>query len=127
MTSINTNNKVRKKTFCDELCYFSLCRCFKKEAKNETAVELTFDDDYSEISLFDFNGYEAQVRIVDVYDGDTVKIVFPLTDNEPERLYRWNCRLINIDTPEIRTKNQKEIHEINKDVVRQHTPLVHAT
>ena len=47
-------------------------------------------------------------RVVDVYDGDTVKVVFPLTDKEPERLFRWNCRLINVDTPEIRTKNLKE-------------------
>ena len=33
---------------------------------------------------------------------------FPLSDKEPERLYKWNCRLINVDTPEIRTKNLKE-------------------
>ena len=34
--------------------------------------------------------------------------MFPLTDKEPERLYKWNCRLINIDTPEIRTRNLRE-------------------
>ena len=34
-----------------------------------------------------------------MYDGDTVKAIFPLNGV----LYKWNCRLIGIDTPEIRT------------------------
>ena len=58
--------------------------------------------------IFTFEGRTCIGKVVDVYDGDTVKIVFPLSDNEPERLYKWNCRLINVDTPEIRTKNLKE-------------------
>ena len=58
--------------------------------------------------MFSFEGRECLGKVVDVYDGDTVKIVFPLSEKEPERLYRWNCRLINVDTPEIRTKNLKE-------------------
>ena len=58
--------------------------------------------------MFSFEDRVCQGKVVDVYDGDTVKIVFPLTDSEPERLYRWNCRLINVDTPELRTKNLKE-------------------
>ena len=58
--------------------------------------------------MFSFEGRECIGKVVDVYDGDTVKIVFPLSEKEPERLYRWNCRLINVDTPEIRTKNLKE-------------------
>ena len=58
--------------------------------------------------IFSFEGRKCMGKVVDVYDGDTVKIVFPLSELEPERLYRWNCRLINIDTPEIRTKNLKE-------------------
>jgi endonuclease YncB( thermonuclease family) len=58
--------------------------------------------------MFSFEDRVCEGKVVDVYDGDTVKIVFPLTDKEPERLFRWNCRLINVDTPEIRTKNLKE-------------------
>ncbi len=59
-------------------------------------------------NIFSFEERICEGKVVDVYDGDTVKIVFPLTDKEPERLFRWNCRLINVDTPEIRTKNLKE-------------------
>jgi len=58
--------------------------------------------------IFTFEGRKCIGKVVDVYDGDTVKIVFPLSEKEPDRLYKWNCRLINVDTPELRTKNLKE-------------------
>ena len=58
--------------------------------------------------IFSFEGRKCMGKVVDVYDGDTVKIVFPLSEKEPDRLYKWNCRLINVDTPELRTKNLKE-------------------
>ena len=60
------------------------------------------------ISEFNFKGKQKLGKVVDVYDGDTIKIVFPITDNDPHSLFKWNCRLINIDTPEIRTKNLEE-------------------
>ena len=58
--------------------------------------------------IFSFEGRKCIGKVVDVYDGDTVKIVFPLSEKEPDRLYKWKCRLINVDTPELRTKNLKE-------------------
>tara|TARA_Y100000022_G_scaffold194973_1_gene200033 strand:+ start:336 stop:785 length:450 start_codon:yes stop_codon:yes gene_type:complete len=61
-----------------------------------------------ETKIFTFEGRICNGKVVEVYDGDTVKIVFPLSDKEPDRLYKWNCRLINVDTPELRTKNLKE-------------------
>ena len=115
MSSSNTNNKVKRKTFCDELCYFSLCRCFKKEAKNEAIVELTFDDDYSEIPLFDFNGYEAYVRIVDVYDGDTFTGCFKY--NNCIMKYKFRC--LGYDSPEMKPlksiKNRDEVIKSAKE------------
>ena len=62
----------------------------------------------NKIPEFSFEGRKCQGKVVSVYDGDSVKIVFPLTDKEPNELYKWNCRLINVDTPEIRTKNLRE-------------------
>lgn len=67
------------------------------------------------IQLFSLEGRRCLAKVVSVYDGDTVKLVFPLTDKEPERLYKWNCRLINVDTPELRTRNLKE-KEFGKQV-----------
>lgn len=56
--------------------------------------------------IFTLEGSFVQGKIVDVYDGDTVKIVLNLSINSD--YFRWNCRLSGINTPEIRTKNTKE-------------------
>ena len=53
---------------------------------------------------FSLEGKELKAKVVSVYDGDTVKCVFPLND----QIYKWNCRLSGIDTPELRTRNKKE-------------------
>ena len=46
----------------------------------------------------------VEAKIVSVYDGDTVKAIFPLNGV----LYKWNCRLTGVDTPEIRTRSPLE-------------------
>ena len=56
------------------------------------AKELSFEDQIIE------------TKVISVYDGDTIKVVFPLNDI----FYKWNCRLMGVDTPEIRTRNTKE-------------------
>tara|TARA_Y100000748_G_C15502950_1_gene490804 strand:- start:2278 stop:2703 length:426 start_codon:yes stop_codon:yes gene_type:complete len=43
-------------------------------------------------------------RVVSVYDGDTITIVMRLH----LRHYQFKCRLVGIDTPELRTRNEKE-------------------
>lgn len=49
---------------------------------------------------FSFENQLLEAKVVSVYDGDTIKVVFPLHDT----LYKWNCRLTGVDTPEIRTR-----------------------
>lgn len=56
--------------------------------------------------LFDFNGKTKWGKVVKVYDGDTIHVVFYLGCKP----YRWKCRLLGIDTPEIKTKLKDE-HE----------------
>ena len=53
---------------------------------------------------FGFYGEVRKAKVVSVYDGDTVKIAFPLN----KKMYRWNCRISGVDTPEIRTKDPDE-------------------
>jgi len=60
----------------------------------------------NETPLFSLEESFVEGKIVDVYDGDTVKIVLNLPINA--QYFRWNCRLSGINTPEIRTKNLKE-------------------
>ena len=49
-------------------------------------------------------GNEYIAKIVYIYDGDTMHVVF----KEYDQYYRWNCRIMGVDTPELRTKNEKE-------------------
>jgi len=71
----------------------------------------------NKIELFSLEGLEIQTKVVDVYDGDTVKCVFPICG----KLYRWNCRLTGVDTPEIRTrcKIEKEYGYKVRDYLRE--------
>ena len=47
-------------------------------------------------------------KVVSVYDGDTIKVVFPIIGSGSMKLYKWNCRINGVDTPELRTKNNLE-------------------
>ena len=64
-------------------------------------IPINWDEVNNNIPIFNFNGDIKQAKIVDVYDGDTVKVVFPVSN----KLYKFNCRIIGVDTPEIRNKN----------------------
>ena len=58
---------------------------------------------------FSLDGLITRAKVVDVYDGDTVQIVFPFYNKERKKdMCRWKCRLSRIDTPELRTKSQEE-------------------
>lgn len=56
-----------------------------------------YDDSVDKLS---FDGEIKEAKVVHVYDGDTIRIVFPIHDT----FYRWTCRLEGVDTPEIRTR-----------------------
>ena len=61
-------------------------------------------DEINDAPKFSLEGHKIKAKVVSVYDGDTVKCVFTLHD----KLYKWNCRLSGVDTPEIRTRNKLE-------------------
>lgn len=60
-----------------------------------------YDNKTEELS---FKGQKLKCKVVSVYDGDTMRVVFPLNG----KMYKWNCRLLGIDTPELRTRNKRE-------------------
>lgn len=53
---------------------------------------------------FTLVGNSMYVRVVDVYDGDTITVIFRFGNC----FYNKKCRIYGIDTPEIRTKNSDE-------------------
>ena len=66
--------------------------------------------DCSKISKFSLNGNSYMAKVVSVYDGDTITVVFKFADT----FYKWNCRLDGIDTPEMKSKNPLEKAEATK-------------
>ena len=62
----------------------------------------------SDIPLMSLNGITTIGKVVEMYDGDTCKIV--LMNNN--RLEKYNCRLLGLDTPEMKPPLTKE----NRDV-----------
>ena len=71
------------------------------------------------IKQFSLSGKKYIGKCVDVYDGDTVKVVFAVDGMDD--VYRWNCRINRVDTPEIRTKNkkEKEFAKVVRDKLRE--------
>ncbi len=56
------------------------------------------------VKEFGFDGEVKEAKVVSVYDGDSCRVVFPVL----RKLYKFNCRIKGVDTPELRTKNKKE-------------------
>lgn len=57
------------------------------------------------VKKFSFEGNEVNAKCVKVYDGDSITVIFSIF-NLPHMQY--NIRLYNIDTAEIRSKNEEE-------------------
>jgi endonuclease YncB( thermonuclease family) len=62
----------------------------------------------SDIPEFSLNGIKTSGKIVEIYDGDTCKIVL-LNNNV---LQKFNCRINGIDTPEMKPPLSKPNREI---------------
>ena len=75
--------------------------------------------------FFSLSGKECWGRVVQIYDGDTMKIVIKLFDG----YYKFNCRLNGIDTCEIKSKEPenklKAIKARNRvlQLVNKHEPI----
>ena len=61
-----------------------------------------------DISLFSLNGQSVLGKVVEMYDGDTCKIVLAINNN----LQKFNCRLLGLDTPEMKPPTDKPNREI---------------
>ena len=68
---------------------------------------------YNKLTKFyTLNKINVWAKIVHVYDGDTVHAVFTLPNSSS--IYKYKLRLAHIDTPELRSKNTKEIKKANE-------------
>lgn len=67
------------------------------------------------IPLFSLAGKKYVGKVVDIYDGDSVKIVF----YRKGKLEKFNCRLYGIDTPELRPSKSDPNREIEIKKAKQ--------
>jgi len=83
----------------------------RKNKNKHTLLNEIINDDNSEYNfrnellkcdnnteMFSLEGQYKLCKVVDVYDGDTIKVVFDLNGS----LYRWTIRMIGYDSPEMR-------------------------
>ena len=68
-----------------------------------------------EVDEFSLNGKKVVAKVVDIYDADTCKIVFEL-DN---KLVKFNCRLVGIDTPEMKPPKSDPNRDAEKKKAKQ--------
>jgi endonuclease YncB( thermonuclease family) len=71
---------------------------------------------------FNYSGLKVKAKVVDVYDGDTITIVFRYRGE----LQQHNCRMLGYDSPELRpsrkmTNREKEIEsaKIARDKLKE--------
>ena len=67
--------------------------------------ETCYLDDVTYDDTVPFTLPVRRVKVVDVYDGDTITVACRLHDTDGAPVYRFKIRILNIDTPEIRTKD----------------------
>ena len=76
----------------------------KNPLQNENAAIINVLKENKDVDLFSLSGNVNIGYVSSVYDGDTCKIVMMYG----EYVHKWNCRVMGVDTPELRTKNAKE-------------------
>lgn len=69
-----------------------------------------FNNNFNELSKFTFSGLITKAKIINVYDGDTVTIVFYFKD-EP---VKYNFRMLGYDSPEIKPMKNIQHRELHK-------------
>ena len=81
--------------YCSRIC---------TNSKDKKSILLNAD--CSKVDFFTFDGYTTDAKVVYIYDGDSVHVVFFHPDTN--KLIKVKTRLYGIDTPELRVKEQKE-------------------
>ena len=73
-------------------------------SKNDIIIDLLETKTKENSNCISFKDQIIKAKVVHVYDGDTIHVVFYALGD----YYKWKCRIYGIDTPELRTKNQNE-------------------
>ena len=78
-------------------------RCEREKKAERVIVDTALMNADNTVPLFSLEGQTLVGKIVNVYDGDTCKVVFRLGGD----LVKFNCRMNGYDTPEMRPPKNK--------------------
>jgi endonuclease YncB( thermonuclease family) len=84
--------------------------CTSKENGKQNYYNELKNNSFSDLKLFTFDKITTKCRIVDVYDGDTVTIVFYYN----EYPIKTKFRMFGYDSPEIKPKKITPNYEMHK-------------
>lgn len=70
--------------------------------------------EYDNINFFSLNGLNVWAKVVKVYDGDTVTLVFFVNDKP----FKFRCRLNGIDCAEKKSEDEAEVIHANRAIER---------
>jgi len=87
-----------------------LLNIFKRRSHNKIMNELNeklLSVKNDDLEVYNLNGINTVGKIVEMYDGDTCKIVLVVNNT----LQKFNCRLLGLDTPEMKPSLTK----VNRD------------
>lgn len=84
------------------MCFFSFKNIFLKNNKDL--------ENFDKISFFSLEGKIFKCRVVDVYDGDTLTVIFKYK----KEWNKWKIRMLGYDTPEIRQPRDNPLREEKK-------------
>jgi len=79
---------------------------------NQELLNQLKDKNTDDVKLFSLDGQTLYGKVVEIYDGDTCKIIVCLNNT----LQKFNCRLFGLDTPEIKpliSKPDRETEILN--------------
>ena len=65
----------------------------------------------NDTEMFSLEGQYKLCKVVDVYDGDTIKVVFDLNGS----FYRWSVRMLGYNSPEMRVS----VNNPARDTIKQ--------
>lgn len=100
-----------------------------KNPLNNIIINSELEDKLSKCNIedvpeFSLNGIKTLGKLVDIYDGDTCKIILA----NGNVLMRFNCRLKFIDTPEMKPSRNKPNREIEiKNAIKCRNKLLQLT
>jgi endonuclease YncB( thermonuclease family) len=95
--------------------YETICDNEILESDNNNNSDYNFRNELlkcnNDTEMFSLEGQYKLCKVVDVYDGDTIKVVFELNGS----FYRWIVRMLGYNSPEMRVS----INNPARDTIKQ--------